>query len=48
MNKIIEIWNLKKSFDNGKIKALNGVDLEIVRGNLSPLWGLPALVSLHF
>jgi ABC-type lipoprotein export system ATPase subunit len=29
---IVEIKNLKKSFDNGKITALNGVDLEIKKG----------------
>ena len=29
---IVEIKNLRKSFDNGKITALNGVDLEIKRG----------------
>ena len=32
MNKqdnIIEIHNLKKSYDKGKIQALNGMDLEI-------------------
>lgn len=39
MNKIIEIRGLKKSFDNGKIKALNGVDLEIVRGEFISIMG---------
>ncbi len=39
MNKIIEIQDLKKSFDNGKIKALNGVDLEIVRGEFISIMG---------
>ncbi|MEN4006472.1 MAG: ABC transporter ATP-binding protein [Methanobacteriaceae archaeon] len=29
---IIEIQGLKKSFENGKIKALNGVNLEIKKG----------------
>jgi putative ABC transport system ATP-binding protein len=29
---IIEIRGLKKSYDNGKIKALNGIDLEIKKG----------------
>ncbi len=34
MNKenIIEIKDLKKSYENGTIKALNGIDLEIKRG----------------
>jgi len=39
MNKIIEIRGLKKSFDNGKIKALDGVDLEIVRGEFLSIMG---------
>lgn len=39
MNKIIEIQGLKKSFDNGKIKALNGIDLEIVRGEFLSIMG---------
>lgn len=39
MNKIIEIRGIKKSFDNGKIKALNGVDLEIVRGEFISIMG---------
>lgn len=39
MNKIIEIQGLKKSFDNGKIKALNGIDLEIVRGEFISIMG---------
>lgn len=39
MNKIIEIRGIKKSFDNGKIKALNGIDLEIVRGEFISIMG---------
>ncbi|AEG19151.1 ABC transporter ATP-binding protein [Methanobacterium paludis] len=36
---IIEIKNLKKSYDKGKIKALNGVDLEIKRGEFVSIIG---------
>ena len=32
MNNIIEIKNLKKTYENGTIKALNGIDLEIKKG----------------
>jgi putative ABC transport system ATP-binding protein len=41
MNKenIIEITGLKKSYDNGKIKALNGVDLGIKRGEFVSIIG---------
>ena len=31
---IIEIHGLKKSYDKGRINALNGIDLEIKRENL--------------
>lgn len=37
--KIIEIKNLKKSYDNGKIKALNGIDLEIEKGEFVSIIG---------
>lgn len=36
---IIEIRNLKKSYDNGKIKALNGIDLEIKKGEFVSIMG---------
>lgn len=37
--KIIEIKGLKKSYDNGTIKALNGVDLEIKKGEFVSIIG---------
>ena len=36
---IIEIKRLKKSYDNGKIKALNGMDLEVKRGEFISIMG---------
>ncbi len=36
---IIEIRNLKKSYDKGKIKALNGIDLEIKKGDFVSIMG---------
>ena len=42
MNKhenIIEIKNLKKSYDNGKIKALNGMDLLVKKGEFISIMG---------
>ncbi len=36
---IIEIKDLKKSYDNGAIKALNGIDLEIKRGEFVSIIG---------
>ena len=36
---IIEIQGLKKSYDNGKIKALNGVDLEVKKGEFVSIMG---------
>ena len=36
---IIEIHNLKKSYDKGKIKALNGIDLEIKKGEFVSIIG---------
>lgn len=36
---IIEIKNLKKSYDNGKIKALNGLNLEIKKGEFVSIMG---------
>jgi len=36
---IIEIKNLKKTFDNGKITALNGVDFEIKKGGFVSIIG---------
>lgn len=41
MNKdnIIEIKGLKKSYDNGRITALNGMDLEVRRGEFISIMG---------
>ena len=42
MNKqetIIEIKGLKKSYDNGKIKALNGMDLKVKKGEFISIMG---------
>ncbi|MDI6643999.1 MAG: ABC transporter ATP-binding protein [Methanobacteriaceae archaeon] len=36
---IIEIKNLKKSYDHGKIKALNGIDLNIRKGEFVSIMG---------
>ena len=36
---IIEIRDLKKSYDNGKIKAINGMDLEVRKGELISIMG---------
>ncbi len=36
---IIEIQGLKKSYDNGKIKALNGMDLEVKKGEFISIMG---------
>lgn len=36
---IIEIHNLKKSYDKGNIKALNGIDLEIKKGEFVSIMG---------
>ncbi|OEC86608.1 MULTISPECIES: ABC transporter ATP-binding protein [Methanobacterium] len=36
---IIEIKGLKKSYDKGKIKALNGIDLEIKKGEFVSIIG---------
>jgi putative ABC transport system ATP-binding protein len=36
---IIEVKNLKKSYDKGKIKALNGIDLEIKDGEFISIMG---------
>ena len=36
---IIEIKGLKKSYDNGKIKALNGMELEVKRGEFISIMG---------
>ena len=36
---IIQIKNLKKSFDNGKIIALNGIDLNIKKGEFVSIIG---------
>jgi len=38
-NNIIEIHNLKKSYDDGKIKALNGLDLEVRKGEFLSIMG---------
>lgn len=41
MNKenIIEIHNLKKNYDKGNIKALNGIDLEVKKGEFISIMG---------
>lgn len=36
---IIDIKGLKKSYDNGKIKALNGMDLEVKKGEFISIMG---------
>jgi putative ABC transport system ATP-binding protein len=36
---IIEIRNLKKSYDNGNIKALNGMDLQVKKGEFISIMG---------
>ncbi len=36
---IIEIHNLKKNYDKGNIKALNGIDLKIKRGEFISIMG---------
>jgi putative ABC transport system ATP-binding protein len=36
---IIEIHELKKSFDKGKIKALNGINLEVKKGEFASIMG---------
>lgn len=36
---IIEIKNLKKSYDKGRIKALNGIDLEVKKGEFVSIMG---------
>ena len=37
--KIIEIKGLKKSYEDGRIKALNGIDLEIKEGEFVSIIG---------
>jgi len=36
---IIEIRDLKKSYDNGKIKAINGMELEVRKGEFISIMG---------
>lgn len=36
---IVEINNLKKGFDKGRIKALNGIDLQIRKGEFVSIIG---------
>ncbi|MDD1775072.1 MAG: ABC transporter ATP-binding protein [Methanobacterium sp.] len=38
-NNIIDIHGLKKSFDKGRVKALNGVDLQIKEGEFISIMG---------
>jgi len=39
MTKIVEIKDLKKSYENGNIKALNGIDLDIEEGEFVSIIG---------
>ena len=39
VDNIIDIKGLKKSYDKGKIKALNGMDLEVKRGEFVSIMG---------
>ncbi|MDR0913199.1 MAG: ABC transporter ATP-binding protein [Methanobrevibacter sp.] len=39
MEYIVEVKNLKKSYENGKIKALNGIDLKIEKGDFVAIIG---------
>ncbi|SCM57442.1 putative ABC transporter ATP-binding protein TM_0352 [Methanothermobacter wolfeii] len=39
MERIIEIRSLRKSFDGGRIKALNGVDLDVDHGEFVSIMG---------
>ncbi|MGF7117193.1 putative ABC transport system ATP-binding protein [Methanobacterium oryzae] len=39
LEKVVEIKGLKKSYENGKIKALDGVDLEIKKGEFVSIIG---------
>lgn len=36
---IVEITNLKKGYDKGKIKALNGIDIQIRKGEFVSIIG---------
>ncbi|MDR2966397.1 MAG: ATP-binding cassette domain-containing protein, partial [Methanobacteriaceae archaeon] len=36
---IVEIKNLEKSYEKGRIKALNGIDLEIKKGEFVSIIG---------
>jgi ABC-type lipoprotein export system ATPase subunit len=36
---VIQAQGLKKSFDHGRIRVLDGVDLEIQKGEIVALWG---------
>jgi len=44
---IIEIRDLKKSYDNGKIKAINGMDLEVRKGEFISIMGPQDLENHH-
>jgi len=39
MNDIVDISNLEKNYENGRIKALNGVDLKIKKGEFVSIIG---------
>ncbi len=39
MENIIEIHDLKKSYDKGKINALNGINLEVKKGEFASIMG---------
>jgi len=44
---LIAIRDLRKIYQMGdaEVRALDGVDLEVERGDYSPSWGLPAPAS---
>jgi len=44
---IIEIRDLKKSYDNGKIKAINGMELEVRKGEFISIMDLQDLGNHH-
>lgn len=49
MEPLIRVKNMYKIYNPGEneVRALDDVSLEINRGNLLPLSGIPVLVNLH-